>query len=380
MELNNTHYAALGGFLIALAFGAIANKTRFCAMGAVTDWVLIGDKNRLRAWFLAIAVAMIGTQVLQAAGLINLRQSIYLTSNFSWLGHLFGGLIFGIGMTLTGGCGQRSLVRVGGGSLKSLIVVLVLAISAAMTLYGLLAFLRTGYIEATNINLAAHNIPDQTISSAVLAAAGLANAQFVHIGAVAGIALGFLIFVFNDIEFRRSFDNILAGASIGLFITAGWYVTGFLAKDDFDPIRLESFSFVAPVGNTLQYVMTYTGSKINFGIAAVFGVIAGSFLYAVFTKKFRVETFSTRIDMLNHLAGAVLMGFGGVLALGCTVGQGITGMSTLALGSMITLVSIIFGSAVTVKIQYHLLGNQGFFRALRSTLADFRPLPVKKVM
>jgi uncharacterized membrane protein YedE/YeeE len=380
MDLNNTHYAALGGFLIALAFGAVANKTRFCNMGAVTDWVLMGDKNRLRAWLLAIAVATIGTQILQAAGLIDLRQSIYLTANFSWLGHLFGGLIFGIGMTLTGGCGQRSLVRLGGGSVKSLIVILVLAISAAMTLYGLLAFLRTGYIEATNIDLATHNMPDQAISSAILAATGLANAQFIHIGAVAGIALGLLIFVFNDAEFRRSFDNIFAGVSIGLFVTAGWFVTGWLAKDDFDPIRLESFSFVAPVGNALQYVMTFTGSKINFGIAAVFGVIVGSFLYAVSTGRFRIETFSTRTDMLNHLAGAMLMGFGGVLALGCTVGQGITGMSTLALGSMITLASIMFGSAMTVKIQYHLLGNQGFFHALRLTLADFRLLPVKKAV
>ncbi len=380
MELNNTHYAALGGFLIALAFGAIANKTRFCAMGAVSDWVLMGDKNRLRTWFLAIAVAMIGTQVLQAGGYINLRESIYLTSNFSWLGHLLGGLVFGIGMTLTGGCGQRSLVRLGGGSLKSLVVVLVLAISAAMTLYGLLAFLRIGYIEAANINLAAHNMPDQTISSAILAAAGLANAQFIRIGAVVSIAAGFLLFVFKDAEFRESFYNILTGASIGLFITAGWTVTGWLAKDDFDPVRLESFSFVAPVANALQYVMTFTGAKINFGVAAVFGVIAGSFLYAIFTKKFRVETFSTRTDMLNHLAGAMLMGFGGVLALGCTIGQGISGMSTLALGSMITLASIIFGSAMTVKIQYHLLGNQGFFHALRLTLADFRLLPVRKAV
>ncbi len=378
MELTGTYSAALGGFALAAAFGAIANKTRFCAMGAVSDWVLMGDKNRLRAWFLAIAVAMIGTQALQAGGYIDLRRSIYLTGNFGWLGHLLGGLVFGVGMTLAGGCGQRTLVRVGSGSLKSLLVLLVLAISAVMTLYGVLALVRTGYIEATNVALSAHGIPDQAISSVLRAATGWVKGGYIPIAAVAGIAGGILLFVFKDATFRKSGANILAGAGIGLIITGGWYVTGVLARDEFDPVRLESFSFVAPVGHMLQYLMTYTGAKIDFGVAAVFGVITGSFLYAAVTRQFRLEAFTDRTDMVNHLLGAVLMGFGGVLALGCTVGQGITGMSTLALGSAITLLSIISGTAATLKVQYYLLDERGFFHALRAALVDLKLWPVKK--
>jgi uncharacterized membrane protein YedE/YeeE len=122
--------------------------------------------------------------------------------------------------------------------------------------------------------------------------------------------------------------------------------------DDFDPVRLESYTFIAPTGESLMYLMTFTGSTIDFGIAAVGGVILGSFLYAVISRKFRIETFTDRGDMLRHIAGGIAMGFGGVLALGCTIGQGVTGMSTLALGSLLSLISIIAGSVVTMKIQY----------------------------
>jgi len=128
----------------------------------------------------------------------------------------------------------------------------------------------------------------------------------------------------------------------------------------------------------VNYLMTFTGSTINFGIAAVFGIIAGSFLYAVLSGNFHIETFSSRGDMVNHIIGGVLMGFGGVIALGCTIGQGVTGMSTLALGAVITLTMIIFGAALTMKLQYYLMDEQGFFRALRLALADMRLLPAAR--
>ena len=378
MEFSNVQNVALWGFLVAVAFGAIANKTNFCTMGAVSDWVNMGDKNRLRAWFLAIGVAILGSQLLQAQGYIDLNKSIYLSANFGWLGHLLGGFLFGVGMTLGGGCGQRTLVRVGGGNLKSLVVMLLMGITAYMTLRGLLALVRLNVIEVTNIDLAARNITDQSMATLIQAVTGATDAKAVR-WIVAGITgLGFTIYALANSEFRRSFRNLFAGVSIGLFIVAGWYITGKIGFDEFEPVRLESYTFVAPVAENVNYLMTFTGSTINFGIAAVFGIIAGSFLYAVLSGNFHIETFSSRGDMVNHIFAGVLMGFGGVIALGCTIGQGVTGMSTLALGAVITLTMIIFGAALTMKVLYHLVDEQGIFRALRLALADMRLLPAAR--
>ena len=378
MELSNVQNVALWSFLVAAVFGAIANKTNFCTMGAISDWVNMGKKNRLRAWFLAIGVAVIGSQLLQSMTQLDLGSSIYLTSNFGWLGHLIGGLIFGIGMTLASGCGQRTLVLAGSGNLKSLVVMLVLGISAYMTLRGLIALFRINVVEVTNIDLAQMGIQNQGIDTIIAALTGIENVTMVTWVVTTIIGLGLIVFAFKSQEFRASFNNILAGISIGIFVIAAWYITGIVGFDDFEPIQLESFTFVAPVGNSLQYLMTYTGSTINFGIAAVFGVIAGSFLYSIATGKFQIQTFTSRNDMVAHLIGAVLMGCGGVLSLGCTIGQGVTGMSTLALGSLITLGSIIFGAALTMKVQYYQMDEQPFLLALYSSLADMRLLPAPK--
>jgi hypothetical protein len=191
----------------------------------------------------------------------------------------------------------------------------------------------------------------------------------------AAVGLGFMLYALASREFLGSYRNIFSGFSIGLLIVAGWYITGRLGFDEFEPVRLESYTFVAPVGESVNYLMTYTGSTINFGIAAVFGVIAGSFLYAVLSGTFHIETFTSRQDMVNYVIAGVLMGFGGVIALGCTIGQGVTGMSTLAFGSAITLFTIIFGAALTMKMQGHMMDEQPFFRALQLSLADMRLLP-----
>jgi uncharacterized membrane protein YedE/YeeE len=365
-------------FLIGIIFGAVVNKTNFCTMGAVSDWVNMGDKDRFRAWMLAIGIAIVLSQGMQAYGLFDLGQSIYLTTNFGWLGYLLGGVLFGIGMTLASGCGQRTLVRFGGGNLKSLVVMLVLGLTAYMTMRGLLALVRVNVIEVTNINLGTSGVADQGIDTLIAAVAGIENSAAVSWVVTALIGGGLIIFAFASASFRRRFDDILAGIVVGLIIPAGWYVTGVIGFDDFEPVRFESYTFVAPVGESLQYLMTYTGSTIKFGIAAVAGVIFGSFLYAVLTRKFHVETFIVRGDMVRHIMGGILMGFGGVLALGCTVGQGITGMSTLALGSLLALMSIVFGSAMTMKVEYYLMDDVGFFQAVRHALADMKLMPAHK--
>lgn len=375
MDWEPVYKVAMLSFLIGMVFGAVVNKTNFCTMGAVSDWVNMGSKDRLRAWLLAIGVAVLATQAMQYKGIIDVSQAIYLTPDFGLLGYLLGGFLFGVGMTLASGCGQRTLVRVGGGNLKSVVVMIFLGLTAYMTMRGLLALVRVNVIEVTNISLAAQDIPDQGIGTLIGSALGLENN--VLITRIVAILLGggLVVYAFLGKEFRRSFDNILAGLVIGLIIPAGWYVTGVIGFDDFDPVRLESYTFIAPTAQGLMYLQTFTGSTINFGIAAVAGVILGSFLYVLVTGKFRLETFSDRGDMIRHMLGGVLMGFGGVLALGCTIGQGITGMSTLALGSLLALLSIVFGSALTMKVEYYRMDDEGFLRALRQALADMRLMP-----
>lgn len=372
MEWTPVYKVSALAFLIGIVFGAVGNKTNFCTMGAVSDWVNMGSKNRLRAWLLAIGISILLSQGMQWFGIIDLGQSIYLTANFGWLGYLLGGFLFGVGMTLASGCGQRTLVRVGGGNLKSLVTMVILGITAYMTMRGLLALLRVNMIEKTNLDLESGS---QGIGTLLASAAGIGDARSVTLAVAALLGFGLVAFALSSREFRRSFNDLLAGVVIGLIIPAGWYVTGVIGFDDFEPTRFESFTFVAPVGENLQYLMTFTGSTIGFGVAAVFGVILGSFLYVVMTGKFHLEYFVSRADMVRHMTGGVLMGFGGVLALGCTVGQGITGMSTLALGSVMALSSIVFGSALTMKVEYYLMDDLGFFPALRSALREMRLLP-----
>jgi len=375
MEWEPVYKVAMASFLVAVVFGAVVHKTNFCTMGAVSDWVNMGNKGRLRAWFLAIGIAILVTQALQYKGLIDTTEAIYLTPNFGWLGHLLGGFLFGVGMTLASGCANRTLVRVGGGNLKSLVVMILIGLTAYMTMRGLLALVRINVVEVTNINLGTNGIADQGIGTLVSGFLGLENTTLVSRGIAVLLGGGLIVYAFTGKGLRCSFNNILAGIVIGLIIPAGWYITGVLGFDDFEPIRLESYTFTGPTADSMMYLQTFSGSTINFGIAAVFGVILGSFLYAVPTRKFRLETFVSRSDMIRHMLGGVFMGFGGVLALGCTIGQGITGMSTLAFGSLLSLISIIFGSALTMKIDYYQIDDNGFFTALHHALANMRLLP-----
>ena len=378
-ELSNLHLVAILGFVIAMVFGFVGNKTHFCSMGAISDVVNMGAKGRIGAWFLAIGIAILGVQFLYLRGLVDIDASVYRAPNLYILSYILGGILFGVGMTLAAGCGQRNLVRVGGGNLKALIVVLVLGITAYMTMRGLLANFRLNWVYAVNADLTNQGISNQGLFSYI---GSLFNLSFENIGwlnKIGGfiVAFGFIVYAFKHEEFRKSFDNVLAGVAIGLCVVAAWYVSGYVGQDDFDPITPQGMAFIGPTGNSISYLMTFTGAEINFGIAIVFGMITGSFLYAILSGNFRIETFSNKSEMVNHLVGAGLMGFGGVLSFGCTIGQGVTGMSTLAIGSILTLISIIFGSALTMKVQYHMLDEKGFFGALGTGLAELL-LPWKK--
>jgi hypothetical protein len=348
-DIPTTTLVAAAGFVAGIVFGATAQRTNFCTMGAVSDAVLMGDFRRLRAWVLAIALALLGSQALHSAGIVDLYQSIYLTANLGWLGAIVGGLLFGFGMTLAGGCGYRSLARVGAGNLKSLVVLLVLGIAASMTLGGLLALLRIWVIEPTNVVLGGTSNPrSQGIVDLLAALFGTqpGSLRWVVVGLVAA---GLLWFSLKDKGFRNSAPNLAAGMIIGVLIPLGWLITGVLGADEFEPVPLFSFSFIAPLGHSLQYLMTFTGATISFGIGSVGGVIVGAFLSALVARQLRLESFADAADFKRHLIGAALMGFGGVVALGCTIGQGVTGMSTLALGSVIAWLAIMAGSIYGIR-------------------------------
>jgi len=342
-----------GAFLLAFIFGAVGNRTHFCTMGAVSDWVNMGDLSRMRMWLLAIAVALLGASALALGGVIDLSKSIYPGPNFTWLSYIVGGLLFGIGMTLGSGCGSKTLIRIGAGNLKSVIVYVFLGIAAYMTLKGLLGAFRVEVLEKATVTLPqGQDLPALLgVNRAILAA-------------LIGGAL--IVFVYWSKEFRSSFDYTLGGVVTGLVVVGGWYVSGVIGHVAEDPQtlqeafvrtntgRMESFSFVSPLAYTLEYLMFWTDKSrvITYGIASAAGVIAGSAAYALATRTFRWEGFRDAEDTANHIVGGVLMGFGGITALGCTIGQGITGFSTLALGSIITFVAIVAGSAATMKYQY----------------------------
>jgi len=370
MELSNIHVVAGLGFAMACVCGAVVNKTNFCTMGAVSDWVNMGLKGRFGAWLLAMGVAIAGAQILELTGLINLTESIYRTTVFGLGGFIIGGLMFGVGMTLSGGCGQRTLVRVGSGNLKSLIVFIVLGLSAYMTLRGIIGVARLELIQPLSLDLSEQGIDDQGLANTVLHwfNVDISNTlRWVFAVVASAVLIGYALSIK---ELRGSFDNLLAGVVVGASVVAAWVITGIIGYDDFDPVPLEGLSFVAPIGNSISYLMTYTGATITFAIAVVFGLIVGSFVYAIASGTFRIETFSERGDMINHLIGAALMGIGGVLSLGCTIGQGVSGISTLALGSFVATACIMLGSAITMRVQYHRMDDRGRVGSLMAGTAD----------
>jgi uncharacterized membrane protein YedE/YeeE len=359
-------YVAGGAFALAFVFGAVGNKTNFCTMGAVSDWVNMGDTGRLRMWLLAIAVALLGSSALQLAGLVDLSKSIYPGPNFLWLSYVVGGFLFGVGMTLGSGCGSKTLIRIGGGNLKSLVVYVFLGVSAYMTLRGLFGAFRVGVLEKASVTLA-HG---QDLPALLAAGTGMAKATWTAILA-AVIGLGLAGFAYSSRDFRANFDYTLGGVVTGLVVVGGWYVSGVIGHVAEDPQtlqeafiatnsgRMESFSFVGPLAYTLEYLMFWTDKTkiVTYGIASALGVIAGSAVYALATRTFRWEGFRDAEDTANHVIGGVLMGFGGITALGCTIGQAITGISTLALGSILTFTAIVAGSALTMKYQYWRMGG-----------------------
>lgn len=350
-----------GGFALAFVFGFVAAKANFCTMGALSDIVNMNHWGRMRMWLLAIAVAIVGTSALAYAGQIDLAKSVQQRPNLPWLSLLVGGAVFGVGMTMAGGCANRNLIRVGAGSLRSAVVLVFMAISAYMTLKGLFGSWRASWLDPVSINLGERGWSDQGLGTALAKASGLDPKTALGVAA-AVVTLALLAFVFKDKRFRGNGLQVFAGVVLGALVAAAWYVTGHLGygenPDTLENVyfatntrTLESMSFVAPLAFSLELLLLWTDASLHvtFGIASAAGVLLGSAAQALAARSFRWEGFASFDDLRNQLVGAVLMGFGGVTSLGCTIGQGMSGLSTLAIGSFIALAGIVAGSVATLK-------------------------------
>ena len=394
-------------FIISVILGAVVNKTNFCTMGAVSDMVNMNDYGRIRAWLLAIATATFCVSVLEYMGMINVNDTFpsYRSDQLIYAENIFGGIIFGIGMTFASGCGNKSLIRIGGGNIKSVFVFAALGIVAYYmtnpfpnsdkTLYSLFFY--------DWLNPLAITLDTKQDIGALISSDDPTTARLI-LGLI--VTAGLLFYIFKATEFRQNKDNILGGIVIGLAVAAAWYTSSnitviadetsyslieyyeewdMIADDDTGKpavartLNPQSFTFVNPIGQTYGYIKDgFDSSLITFGLISVFGVVFGSFLWALISRSFRIEWFVDFKDFLNHMVGAIFMGVGATLALGCTVGQGITGLSTLALGSFITLIAIVFGSALTMKIQYYKIvyeDEASFIKAFITALVDMKLLP-----
>ena len=383
-------YTSILGFIL----GYVVNKTNFCTMGAVSDLVNIGDTSRLKAWFLAIAIAILGVTILELAGAINVNDSRipYRNSVLFWPRYIVGGIMFGIGMTLASGCGNKILIRIGGGNLKSIFVLLIAGLMALLMtrtdFYGLLFH---SWMSPLSPDLAKLGINDQSIQTIISSIFRLDSGNIFSTLFVPLITIFFLFkFIFSSNK-KLSADNITSGIVVGLVVVFAWLLTGgqlgqaWIENNDFldtpyPAVGVQSFTFINPMGEALLYTTSGLNSFfLTFGVAALLSTIFGSFVYALISKNLRLEWFANKHDFIRHLIGGILIGIGGVLSLGCTIGQGVTGVSTLALGSIITLISIIFGASLMMKIEYYkaVYEDSSFSELLKNSLIDLKVLPEK---
>jgi uncharacterized membrane protein YedE/YeeE len=332
----------IGGFLVGLGFGVVCLLSGFCLTSGLRNWLVKGDGILIRTFAVAVAVAIIGAQALAALGYVDIGKSIYLQPSFSAPLILFGGLLFGYGMVAANACASRALVLLGRGNLRSLVVIATVAVTAQMTLKGLIAPARLAFLHWSQTTLAAVSLPQ------LVSAYGLSD-SIARLLTVAIVGGGLLLFAFAHTPFRRSGGQIAAGIAMGLLIPAGWFATGYLGADPFQPAPTASLTFIAPLADTLQYAMFSTGSTLSFGVTVVSGVLLGSFVTALVTRSFQWEGYNSPSHMLRSVGGAALMGCGGALAYGCTIGQGLTGLSTLAVPSILAAVGIVSGAAAALR-------------------------------
>lgn len=355
------------GFALAVALGWLVQRSHFCTMGAISDWVLMRDATRLRQWGLALAVAMLGLGAMTLAGWLSPLNTIYAAPRFPWLSYLLGGLLFGVGMVLASGCPTKNLVRLGTGNLKALVVLVVMAVGALATLRGWPGLLRVRWLDPISAGVESGPFIGQWLASVT----GL-SVELGLFAAALMVALPLLVWVLRGPDFLRA-NNLLAGVGVGAVLLALWWVSGVLGLVPEHPEtlervylgtasgRMEGLSFTGPVAQWLDAFLYQADGARRFtlGMVLVPGVVLGAALAAWRHGELRWEGFTRPADLVRHLVGALFMGIGGVSAMGCSFGQGLTGLSTLNWGSLVAVSSIVAGAGLALRVQWWLAERHG---------------------
>ncbi len=344
-------------FLLAVLFGALAQRSQFCTMGAISDWVITGDTRRLRQWAAALAVATLGVGVMSLAGWMDVTHTIYNTPGLMWLAAVVGGLCFGVGMVLASGCASKSLVRLAGGNIKSLVVLLCMGLTALASMRGLLAVLRVQALDVWQWDWQGRAFAPQWVSAWL-------QLDVRHVSAGLSALTGLVLWSWAWRKDERFWHTGIGPASLmGLVVVGMWWLTGVWGWVPEHPQtleavflgtasgRMEALSFTAPVGYWLDALLYWSdGSKrLTVTMMIVPGVLFGAWLSARQNGSFRWEGFRQTSDLVRHMVGGCLMGFGAVTAMGCTIGQGLSGLSTLSLMSLLSMLAIALGAVAAVQ-------------------------------
>lgn len=330
---------ALAGVGGGLLLGLAARLGRFCTLGAIEDALYANDTRRLRMWGVAIGVAIIGTFAAMSLGVVRAESTLYLMLAWNPAASVLGGLMFGYGMALAGNCGFGALARFGGGDLRSFVIILVMGLSSFAVLSGPLAAMRIAIFPPTP-------------SLELLPGFGHLIGRMLGVSPlIPALVLGGLIigWAMSAKRMRQSPGMVFWGAIVGLAIVSGWVGTAWVSAHGFHPVAVVSHTFSRPLGESMLYIMTSSGRSLTFGVGSVAGVLAGAFVGSLIKGHFRWEACEDPRELRRQILGATLMGVGAVLALGCTVGQGLSAFSVLAFSAPVTMAAIFLGAAIGLR-------------------------------
>ncbi|MCV2881467.1 YeeE/YedE family protein [Actibacterium sp. XHP0104] len=330
--------AALIGLATGSVLGLAARLGDFCTLGAIESAVYGEDQTRLRLWGIVLGTAIFTTFLFSGAGLIDLSQTIYHSIAWNPLASIIGGLVFGYGMALAGNCGYGALVRFGGGDLRALVVVVVMGIFGFVALAGPLANLRVFLFPQTDAAV------PMGMAELIHAQLGIPPLAFATL-----VAAAFVVWALSYEPLRQSPVQIGWGVAAGLSVSLAFWGTTALNQMTFGGVLVEGHSFTAPLGRTLLWLMTSTSGGLSFAVGSVAGVLGGSFLGSGIRGHFRWEACEDPRELGRQVSGAALMGIGGVIALGCSLGQGVSGFATLAYSAPVTLGAIYIGAVFGLR-------------------------------
>ena len=336
--IGEANTAALIGLMGGIALGLAARIGRFCTLGAIEDYLYGDDDRRMRMWLIAIGVAVIGTHLAIFWGLFDSGQSAYLDRVWNPWATVVGGLMFGYGMALSGNCGYGALARLGGGDLRSFMIVIVMGLSAYIVMSGPLAHARVWLFPAETDASTAQSLPQLF---APLGVSPLAT------GLILGAIL--LALAVTRAKVRMSLGQLFWAAVVGLAVTSGWLGTYWIAETGFEPEPIETHAFAAPIGDTIFYAMTASGNALSFSVGSVVGVVLGTVLGSYSKGHFRWEACEDPRELRRQILGAAIMGPGAILAVGCSVGQGLSAFSVLAFSAPVAFIAIFIGAALGLR-------------------------------